>query len=293
MPNDAKTKKYGQLIGGGVALLLALALLVGMIVCLQQCTQQFSQWEPPTFTSGTKKPLPLPTVGSPIRVNPYGPGDFAFDNGYLTCLSGTSWLGVDVSEYQGDIRWSQVAQTDVEFAMIRVGFRAWGSAGELHTDAKALQNLAGAGEAGLKLGVYFFSQAISVEEAREEARYVLELLDGMPLELPVVFDWETVPAEDARTAFMTPSLLNACAQAFCDEIAAAGYRPMVYFNQDFAKRMYDLQTLQEAGYDFWLAMYTSTMTYPYRLDMWQYTSGGTVAGIDGLVDLNLYLEYED
>ena len=292
MPNNAKTKQYGQLIGGGVALLLALVLLAGLIWCLRQCAQQISQWEP-VATTGTKKPAPSPTIGSPIRVNPYGPGDFAYDNGYLTCLTGESRLGVDVSEYQGDIRWQQVAQTDVEFAMIRVGFRAWGSLGELHTDAKALQNLSGAGAAGLKMGVYFFSQAISEEEAREEARFVLGLLDGMPLDLPVVFDWENVPAEDARTANMTPALLNACAQAFCQEIAAAGYRPMVYFNLDFAKRMYDLQALQESGLDFWLAMYSSTMNYPYRLNMWQYTSEGTVAGIDGYVDLNLYFEYTD
>lgn len=292
MPNPARTKQYGQLAGGVIAVLLAVALLVGTVFCMRQCT---AQWPEPTLPQLTFPPQPTQTQGTPgptLTPNPYGPGDFAYDNGYLTCLSGESLLGVDVSEYQGDINWTKVAEAGVEFAVIRMGFRAWGSQGELHTDAKALQNLQGAKAAGLQVGVYFFSQAITVEEAKEEAGYVLQLLDGAQLELPIVFDWERISADDARTKDISPVKLNAFAMAFCREVEAAGYEPMVYFNLDFAKWMYDLQMLQDAGYGFWLAMYSDTMTYPHRLTMWQYSSGGTVPGIDALVDLNLYFTYD-
>jgi GH25 family lysozyme M1 (1,4-beta-N-acetylmuramidase) len=114
------------------------------------------------------------------------------------------------------------------------------------------------------------------------------MLDGRDLDMPVVYDWETVSSEDARTRDMDPKTLNACALAFCREIEAAGYEPMVYFNLDLAKRMFDLQAIQAAGYDFWLAMYSDQLNYAYRVRMWQYTSSGTVAGIRGNVDLNLY-----
>ena len=123
-----------------------------------------------TDTIGT---LPSHDIGPTVAPNPYGPGDFAYQDGYLTCVSGESLLGVDVSEHQGQIDWQKVAESGVKFAMIRIGYRAWGSQGELHADAYGAENLKGAMEAGLQVGVYFFSQAISVEEAREEAQYVL------------------------------------------------------------------------------------------------------------------------
>ena len=291
MATTPKTKENARLIGGLLTMALAIGLLVGMILCMRQCMLQWPQAAAPV-TAPTLETKPTEAVGPTLAVNPYGPGDFAYDDGYLTCVSGNSWLGVDVSEYQGIIDWEQVAQSPVQFAMVRLGFRAWGSKGELHTDTYWLENLQGAKAAGLHVGVYFFSQAITVEEAVEEAQFVLQLLDGAQLDLPIVFDWETISANDARTNGMSRTILNACALAFCQEIAAAGYTPMVYFNQDMAKRMYDLQTIQDAGYGFWLAMYTDSMTYPYQLDMWQYTSGGTVPGIKTNVDINLYFPKE-
>jgi GH25 family lysozyme M1 (1,4-beta-N-acetylmuramidase) len=122
----------------------------------------------------------------------------------------------------------------------------------------------------------------------EEARFLLQLLDGRDLDLPVVFDWETVSSAEARTANMDRKTLNACALAFCRTIEEAGYDTMVYFNLDLGRRMFQLLKLQEEGYDFWLAMYSDQLNYAYRVRMWQYTSSGTVAGIRGNVDLNLY-----
>ena len=145
---------------------LALMLVVTAMVCLQ--------------TRNT---------ASGLRPNPYTPEDFALRGGYMTCLAGESWLGVDVSYHQGKIRWDEVAASGVRFAMLRLGHRAV-SDGAVRQDTQWEANYAGAREAGLQVGVYFYSQAITVEEAREEAAFVLDTLKGRPLNLPVVFDWE-------------------------------------------------------------------------------------------------------
>ena len=147
------------------------------------------------------------------------------------------------------------------------------------------ENIQGALDAGLKVGVYFFSQAITVEEALEEADYILKRIKSYDITMPVVFDWEYISAE-ARTANMDRETLTACYVAFCDRIAEAGYTPMSYFNTYQARDLMDLTQLED--YPFWLALYSSRMTFPYRIEMWQYTDSGTVPGIEGKVDINLY-----
>ena len=136
------------------------------------------------------------------------------------------------------------------------------------------------------MGVYFFSQAITPEEARHEAKFLLTILKDDPAEMGIAFDWEYV-TDAARTGTMDGRTMTDCAISFCETIAAAGHKPMVYFNQHQALEQYVLEELTD--YDFWLAMYTDEMTFPYRVDMWQYTEDGTVPGIDGPVDINLYL----
>ena len=227
--------------------------------------------------------------------NPYTAMDFGYDdNGYLTCLSGESRLGIDVSYVQQDIDWQQVKDAGVEFVIIRVAGRGWGEKGALYTDDYWRQNYEGARAAGLDVGVYFFSQAISPEEAVEEAEFLLEQLDGIPLDMPIVYDWEWMdPAviEDIpRTIGVTRRILTDCTKAFCDTIKAAGYKPMIYFNAD---QSHDQMYLEElTDYPFWLASYTTALNYPYKIDMWQYTAHGTVPGISGDVDINLQLFYE-
>ena len=278
----AKRSGATELIAGVVTVLLAVVLTVGTMLALTNCTDYLTPTAASSSPSSTQPPQPT------LAASPYGPEDFALADGYLTCLADESWLGVDVSEYQGIIDWETVATTPVKFAMVRMGFRGWGSEGKLQADSQGLSNLTGARDAGLQVGVYFFSQAISVEEAVEEARFLLNLLEGQSLDLPVVFDWEFVSSQDARTAKMDRKTLMACAQAFCQEIERAGYDAMVYFNLDMARRMLKLIDLQEAGCDFWIAMYNEKFQYAYRVRMWQYTDSGTVAGIKGKVDLNLY-----
>ena len=203
-----------------------------------------------------------------------------------------SEAGVDVSEHDGAIDWQTVKASGVDFAMIRLGYRGYGPEGTIVLDSYFLDNIVGAKEAGLKVGVYFFSQAISADEAREEARYVLDQLEqvGVELDYPIAFDQEPITNGDvARTDGISNSQLTENAVAFCQEIERAGYTPMIYGNQhDLAKL--DL-TGELAGYDVWLAEYeTDAPTAETDYVMWQYTENGTVSGIPtsaGWVDLNI------
>lgn len=241
----------------------------------------------------TKESLTAPTTTSSdgLLLSPFQDEDFTYDeNGYMTCLKGESWLGIDVSYHQGDIRWQEVADHGMKFAMIRIGHRTVRQ-GIIYADDCWEKNYSGAREAGLEVGVYFYSQAVSVEEARQEAKFVLEALDGRLLEFPVVFDWE-IYDDYGRTADVDKQTLTACAIAFCEMIADAGYKPMVYFNKDLASQRWDLELMQRMGYGLWYARYADKPQWPYRIDIWQYTESGTVAGIDEPVDIDLYFRYE-
>lgn len=217
--------------------------------------------------------------------------DFKRVNGYITCKTQEYWIGVDVSVWQEHIDWEKVAASGVQFAMIRMAYRSYSSKGELNLDPRGEENLKGALAAGLKVGVYIYSQAKNPQEAVEEARYLLDILDGRHLEMPVVYDWEVPDNVRARTQNVKAKTIHASALAFCAEIKAAGYQPMVYFNQWQGSRKYNLAELRAAGIELWLAMYTRAMDYQYKVQMWQYTDNGRVPGIDGRVDMNLYFPY--
>ena len=220
--------------------------------------------------------------------NSYTASAFYTENGIPGYSSDgvTARLGVDVSYFQGAIDWQKVAASGVDFAMIRVGGRGYGS-GEIYDDKQFHANMRGALNAGLDVGVYFFSQAISVSEALEEAAYVLNQIRGYNVTYPVVFDWENIPNDTARTDSLDSYTLGRCAKVFCEAVKAAGYRPMVYFNQYIGYIKYDLSHISE--YDFWLAEYNTTApSFKYDFAMWQYTASGTVPGISGKVDMNLH-----
>ena len=237
---------------------------------------------------GAREPVetvPSTTVEPEPEANIYGPEDFAFEGDYLTCIAGESMLGIDVSAHQKEIDWTQVAEAGIEFVMVRLGYRGYGT-GTLHADDYGQANLQGARDAGLLVGAYFYSQAVSAEEAEEEAAFALALLGDFELDFPLAFDWEYV-SEDARTGLADSRLVTDCALAFCEAIKAAGVQPMVYFNPYWGDTYFELVELE--AYPFWLAMYREEMNYPYRVEMWQYTSKGSVPGINGNVDINLYL----
>ena len=195
-----------------------------------------------------------------------------------------SAVGVDVSSHQGVIDWARVKEAGISFAFLRCGLRTYGS-GRLEVDPFFDRNLAEATAAGLDVGVYFFSQAISVEEAEEEAEMTLTLLDGAPLTYPVVFDWEIVTTDHARTDDVSVETLGACTRAFCEKIKEAGYIPMVYQNKRTSYMKLDLR--ETANYDFWLAEYADKPSYYYEYRIWQYCSDGSVPGIEGEVDMDL------
>lgn len=196
----------------------------------------------------------------------------------------TSLLGVDVSAHQNDIDWTKVKESGIDFAMVRLGYRGYGT-GEAGLDENYIQNINGAREAGLDAGVYFFSQAITAEEAVEEANLVIESLEGMDVNYPVVYDWEIIYDDDARTDNVSVDVLTDCCVAFCETVKNAGYTPMIYQNKRTSIFKLDLNRLTD--YDFWLAEYNSSPTYYYDFDMWQYTSTGRVPGIEGDVDINI------
>ena len=235
----------------------------------------------PSATEGTTLPPPSENVFTPM--------DFGYKDGYLTCLTAESVLGIDVSTHQKDIDWAQVKAAGVEFVMIRIGYRG-SEQGLLFEDEWAQRNYRGAKAAGLKVGGYFFSQSISPEEAVEEAYYAMNIISGWELDMPLVYDWEYISAE-SRTGSVDARLLTDCTKAFCNTVLAAGYKPMIYFNPSQSRKQMHLEELTDYG--FWLAMYSQEMTYEYKVDMWQYTCEGTVPGIRGAVDINLYFPYPE
>jgi GH25 family lysozyme M1 (1,4-beta-N-acetylmuramidase) len=226
-----------------------------------------------------------PATPPTLAPNPYGAADFGYDGDFLTCLSGESHIGIDVSSHQGRIDWEKVADAGVEFVFVRLGYRGYMNEA-IHEDTYAKANLAGAKAAGLLVGAYFFSQATSEAEAKEEARFARSVLDGFQLDLPLVYDWEYV-SDTARTANVTKDELMRYTKVFCDAVEAAGCRPMIYFNRYLAESHLELTEL--AAYPFWLAMYTDQMTYPHRVDCWQYSDSGRVPGIEANVDLNIWM----
>lgn len=195
--------------------------------------------------------------------------------------------GIDVSFYQGDIDWAAVAEDGVEFAIIRAGYRGY-TTGNIFEDEKFRQNIDGAIAAGLKTGVYFFSQAINEAEAVEEAEFVLELIRGYELDLPVMFDWEQIGAsgDDVRTEHVSGETLTNSCIAFCETIAEAGFKPGVYFYRDLGYNEYELGRLD--GLTFWVGALGDYPDFYYKHDIWQYSISGRVAGIEGDVDLNIY-----
>ncbi|MDD6036152.1 MAG: glycoside hydrolase family 127 protein [Lachnospiraceae bacterium] len=199
--------------------------------------------------------------------------------------------GVDVSKYQEDIDWERVAASGVEFAMIRLGFRGMGTKGTCELDPFFKQNIEQALAAGVKVGVYFFTQATTVEEAREEAAFVIENLKGYDITWPVVYDTEEITSyKAARANALSRETRTACAKAFLEEIRAAGYTPMLYANTRWSILKLDLAKL--SAYDFWYAYYGDSIYYPYKFSMWQYTSSGEVDGITGKADMNIsFVDY--
>lgn len=229
--------------------------------------------------------------GADVKTPPEVPendfsGDAFYKDGDLLCYAAGEYLaGIDVSAHQGVIDWQNVKNAGVEFAVIRAGYRG-STEGLLYEDEQFRYNMDGAQDVGISVGVYFYSQALNEEEAREEAEFVCELLEAYQPELPVFYDWEHGTGTGRISSAYDVSLTD-CAVTFCEYIKARGYQAGVYFNQDYGYHHLDLLRLQD--YTLWLAEYNDAPTFRYHFDWLQYTDNGYVPGIPVPVDLDIII----
>ena len=225
-----------------------------------------------------------------IEVNTLTADDFTEADGRIVYTGNdyTTRCGIDVSEHQHSIDWNSVKADGVDYAYIRVGRRGY-TEGGIFEDEYFEQNIKGALNAGLDVGVYFFSQAINASEALEEAQFVLDHISGYDISLPVMFDWEPVESDSgARTDDLSREYATGCAIAFCEKIRLSGYEAGVYFNRTSGYYRFDLSKL--TNYSWWFSL--PEMGYPsfyYAVDMWQYSFTDAVNGIEGETDMNMIL----
>lgn len=237
---------------------------------------------------------PVP-IAKGVKENPYDSGLFQMqDNGRMTYNSDSvkTFVGIDVSSHQDKIDWVAVKNSGVDFAMIRAGFRG-ATEGNIYLDNTFNYNISNAEKAGIDIGIYFFSQATTVEEAHAEAALVLRWIKGYDITYPIVFDWEFQYGLDGplRTEGITDETLTDCALEFCNVIFKAGYIPMVYFNLHMAYSYFDLDKL--SAFDFWIAEHDEAApNFYYDFAMYQYTNRCVVPGVPAPVDMNLcFVDY--
>lgn len=201
----------------------------------------------------------------------------------LRSISEDVVAGIDVSKWNGKIDWEKVKNAGVKFVIIRCGYRGL-SSGSLVVDPYFEENMQGAQDAGLDVGVYFYTQAVNEVEAVEEASMVLTLLKNQYITYPVFFDTEGAGGK-GRASSLDPELRTKICLAFCDTIQSGGYQPGVYASRNWFNHSLDASRLEHNK--IWLAEYRSAPTYEGYYDMWQYTSKGQIDGIEGNVDLNI------
>jgi len=215
--------------------------------------------------------------------------------------SKTSYMGIDVSSFQRDIDWKLVASSGIDFVIIRCGLRGYGSDGNLVADSQFEKNIKAATEAGMNVGVYFYTQALDVAEAEEEAAFCLELIAPYDVKGPVVLDVESANSEE-RIKNITKTQRTDNIIAFCNKVKEAGYTPMVYADIKFFAMKMEIERLED--YEKWYANYNglsigeemsiwgynNPFMFPYEFSMWQYTNKGSLQGINGAVDFDVLFD---
>lgn len=235
-----------------------------------------------------------------VLISPYLP-KHEYDFTKLVCQSnrmkyfenGTqiSFEGINISEIQDYVDFAAVKKSGIDFVMLRVGARGYGT-GQLILDDYFTDNLKRATDAGLDVGVYFFSQAITKQEAVEEANMVIESLGDYNIAYPVAYDMERIQNDTARTDVLSKSDRTDIAKAFLETIEDAGYKTLIYGNKEWLIKQVDMSKL--TAYDVWLSQAADIPDYPYQFTMWQYDRGGTVDGVSGYVDLNIsFIDYSE
>lgn len=283
---------------------------------------EFDFWE--LYPEVTKEPLPETVVEESVEVHdpstdgkhtlvvnrdgeqewvlisPYLPkNDYDFTK--LVCQDGLmkyyengrqiSFVGVDVSKYQDYIDFTRLKKAGVDYCMIRLGARGYGT-GQLILDDYYTENMKRAADAGLEIGVYFSSQAISEEEAVEEANMVIENLTGYQISYPVAIDMSYVENDTARIEELSKADKTKVIKKFLETIEAAGYLPMIRGDKEWFIKSIDLSKLTE--YDVWLRQEQDIPDYPYRFTMWQYSTTNIVDGISGQANVNIsFVDYSE
>ena len=234
-----------------------------------------------------------------VRSNPYNPSRFSyvdevseniayFDENY------ESLQGIDVSDHQGEIDWEAVKDAGYDFVFVRVGYRGYGEEGTLNEDTMAIEYMQEAEKAGLEVGAYFFSQAVDEEEAAEEAVFAADVIkrSGVNMTLPLVYDPELIEGAQGRADNLTREEVSANAQAFRKAARKAlKCQVALYTNLYWENNYFDAETLND--FEIWYADYEETPQTPYHFTWWQYSETGTVPGIKGKMDLNLWIKRVD
>ena len=231
----------------------------------------------------------IESLNPALKLNDYDYGLLSKENGIVSYPN--TYQGIDVSKFSGTIDWQKVKDSGVYFAMIRAGYRGY-SEGALNKDAYFEENAQGCNDVGIKLGVYFFSQAISVEEAIEEASFVINLCKNYKVEFPICFDMEEISGTNARANSLSKEEVTKITLAFCNTVREAGYTPIIYANSHWIFSKLDLEAVENI--DKWYAQYASEPYLPYQFSMWQYTSSATIPGISNNADRNIaFIDYSN
>ncbi len=231
-------------------------------------------------------------INSDLEKNKYNLDNFKYDKPIMTYeVDGktASWFGVDISANQGEVDFSKLKKAGCEFVMIKVGARGY-SSGNIVMDENFETNLKDAKKAGLNIGVYFCSQAVTKSEAREEAEVLLDAIESYTVKYPVVFVMENINDDMARIEALDMQERTEIAKVFLEEIEDADYTPMLYGDKEWLMTMINLEKLEK--YDIWLAQDGDKPDYPYQFGMWQYDSDGSIKGVSGDVAMSIsFVDY--
>jgi len=297
-------EKYKKWLPYAAVILVLVGILIGILISnavhansrnipvIAETAEPETETTPEPTPSPTPTPKPTPTPApTPVPEKKLSRDEFVFDEKVWPVYTGNAYdtcYGIDVSEHQFDIDWEKVVQSGVEFAYIRCGWRGY-TKGHINEDTYFRQNIEGAKAAGLKVGVYFFAQAINTKEAVEEAEYTLELIKDYEMDLPVVYDWEKISSGSiwARTNRVRVKTATACANAYCDVIREAGYQTGLYCIGDAKTCAFDLSKIDVDYYWFFLSGEFPNEWYDNQ--MWQFNVSAKMDGITTDVDLNLLM----
>ncbi len=311
--NNAKHAKKGS-ISPLILIIISLILVIAMLVLLvTSCNKEnksnnndnapketlFVEQETEVVKRGEKITINDPSLGE-IEIdavhgfpkNAYANDNFKLDeDGMMTYYIDNevaSCMGIDLSEYQGNVDFNAVKNQGFDFVMLRIGGRYYSEEGGFFADANFEDYYQGAKDAGLKVGGYFFSQAKNADEGRAEALYTLDKIKNLEFDYPIAFDWETIEGDSARTDNVSNEDLTAAAIAFCDAIEESGNKAIIYSNTQLMYYKYNLESLKDI--DFWVADYEEHPSMYYNFTMWQYNIEGKVDGIEGNVDMNICMK---